>query len=663
MRTLKNIKSHTNKLQKLIEYSIDYHNGDLNMFQNGYNSFLTSSSTDEIIKSFDKDLIKTASTLFDVQELIASTENGIIKEFNKENNRIEDVFGELYNKEKNSVKLNGIIFSLDNPKIMTKNEIKEILIEREFGIEFKEYKSILKSLKILYGNIDGMEKLSMVASQLKAEKLLNIISEKLNVFKEFRQSLSNDDRILIDKGITFSRTMIDGVIQDSTYISKKDGIEQIARTHKEEEDKLNTIYTLIKEGSYIGAIELDKDSDLDKIIDTIKQIEDFNLAIKKEFIFKVRKLGNYNAQGLYINAFNIVAVDVENPSALIHELTHMIDYEKGLNFEGRDEIVSKYTDKINHYDIKHKSSYYLSDKEVIARLAEIAYMFEMENRENKHSDSIEIVEDYDSYKRNKNIYFNFDTFSDSDKEEIKDFFHTFFRLDKEQNIAQNFNIPKFEKLNKKRGSNNNNFYSSWTAEKKKLSKIFSNFNRDNILEILKYNDKEKVIPPRNIISNIMKHMFYVGEHKKRMDSKEWSDMMLDRRYVLNAIIEYAIENNETIVALKHVDRLTVDSYKIKERPTHSMKKFWEEVSNNIKNSEQRFNSNGENINSLYNDYKDLKSELIEKLTLTSDKVELDKFCNENFNYDEFSSKLVLEYSVLQKKIKEIINKNNENNPL
>lgn len=45
--------------------------------------------------------------------------------------------------------------------------------------------------------------------------------------------------------------------------------------------------------------------------------------------FKVRKLGNHKALGLYYPEAKVLVVDVDSPSSFIHEYGHLLDYKFG----------------------------------------------------------------------------------------------------------------------------------------------------------------------------------------------------------------------------------------------------------------------------------------------------------------------------------------------
>ena len=78
-----------------------------------------------------------------------------------------------------------------------------------------------------------------------------------------------EEKDLIDSKITSGRTMVDGILPNSTYISKKEGIYQVSTLHKKDfgdklPDLLNNVNKLINESGYISGVEIDQDTDLEK---------------------------------------------------------------------------------------------------------------------------------------------------------------------------------------------------------------------------------------------------------------------------------------------------------------------------------------------------------------------------------------------------------------
>ncbi|MDQ1339322.1 MAG: hypothetical protein QG567_474 [Campylobacterota bacterium] len=132
----------------------------------------------------------------------------------------------------------------------------------------------------------------------------------------------------------------------------------------------------------IKHVELDSNSDLEKVTALLKEIEGANIATNEAYTFKVRYLGRHNAYGIYFKEgrnldgvaenMNQVIVDIRYPFSFIHELTHHIDLTGQI--ENRDEL-TYLLGSYNSYDgvPNSKSAYYSNDAELIARAGEVSY--------------------------------------------------------------------------------------------------------------------------------------------------------------------------------------------------------------------------------------------------------------------------------------------------
>ena len=146
---------------------------------------------------------------------------------------------------------------------------------------------------------------------------------------------------------------------------------------------------------YFKKVEFDPETDLEKV----KIIEqDFFNFIKlfdtklfnlKKITLRFRKLGKYNAQGLFFPYYNTIVVDPRNTNSFIHEFFHMIDFTSNerlsrskpflkLKKHFKTEML-KQLDLLDNDDFKiqwngktkYNKSYYLNDAELFARIGEI----------------------------------------------------------------------------------------------------------------------------------------------------------------------------------------------------------------------------------------------------------------------------------------------------
>lgn len=145
---------------------------------------------------------------------------------------------------------------------------------------------------------------------------------------------------------------------------------------------------MVKELDFIRSVEIDKDTDIVKFHDMLVDISRMGLDFPDAFDLKSRKLGNYRACGIsvtrdglseeygFANAdLRIVAVDVNYPTSLSHEITHFRDRE---NTPFREKMINHFRSKINESALEEmypgKTGYYLSGREVLARMGEIGFM-------------------------------------------------------------------------------------------------------------------------------------------------------------------------------------------------------------------------------------------------------------------------------------------------
>lgn len=148
--------------------------------------------------------------------------------------------------------------------------------------------------------------------------------------------------------------------------------------------------------THFGYVEFDELVDLDKVEIVEKEWEDINkkiaFPIAKDHSLRFRRLGRHKAAGLYFSGAKAVCVDISNPSSMVHEVFHMIDFtslpntnlSSLYNFRSIVERYRHITDKKvdslpddNSYKImwnsknKYNKDYFQSSKEIFARCGEI----------------------------------------------------------------------------------------------------------------------------------------------------------------------------------------------------------------------------------------------------------------------------------------------------
>lgn len=122
-------------------------------------------------------------------------------------------------------------------------------------------------------------------------------------------------------------------------------------------------------------LEVDKDIDEEKLLNFKNHLQTFSNNIKTNIslgYFKIRYLGNYKALGLYVNALKLIAIDLRDTTALVHEIGHYIDYrmtehQLSLN-DDFSKIIDLYiTDLRDKTELEKKINYYSQPTEIFAR--------------------------------------------------------------------------------------------------------------------------------------------------------------------------------------------------------------------------------------------------------------------------------------------------------
>lgn len=182
----------------------------------------------------------------------------------------------------------------------------------------------------------------------------------------------------------------DAAVEKATYAKAFQTKKHIPRTHSErmEDNRFLDVY---------GYVELDEDVDLAKF-DVIEQnFVDFVHAVgmptAKDHSFRVKRLGNYRAAGVYFSGYKATIFDIRHPQAFGHEWMHQVDYTfrgTGRNVHEESEFHPLYVrykrmveqaiemaDSSNPLksewkgSTKYNRNYYMKKTEVFARLGEV----------------------------------------------------------------------------------------------------------------------------------------------------------------------------------------------------------------------------------------------------------------------------------------------------
>lgn len=616
--TLLNISKYSNKLIKLAKYIQE---SNQPIIINELSSVDSLTDQVQLLEAFDKDLIKNVNDLYELQKLLITVQDdGTIPELNGEEKNIKILFGESYDEKNKLLNLPSSVINIERPQ--EKESIKAQILKNFLGIDPKEYKLLLKtkdklkeiSISELTETTDKIKYIINKSDIDFVSKYTKKIGDLVNSIFEIRKNLDLEEKDLIDTRISSGRTMIDGVLELSTYISKNEGIYNISNKHKGFEDVIEKIYQAVKESKYIAGIEIDQDTDVNKVLFIVNQVKNLHLNVDKEFEFKIRKLGNYRYNGMYIhddinvaefgftsNILNIVSVDVNAPTALIHELVHLVDlsnddFSKSPN---RRRMINYFSQKlidngIKEYYSKLDYEYLLKGNEIIARLGEIGYIlnkydyrghetkedlmdffdkvkqcqkleekgviipenlseldFELFKQKqslikkfdstfiNENEKFIPVVKNIDFYRINKNSFFDIENLMQEELMLIKNYSKSYFNVIKNE-FAKLDNLEVLQQT----------FLENEVIEKEKPKSlrrkyntddfIFSKINTLNIDNILLELDKNEVISWKEFLIEY-------GSQRHHLFRSSFSlneDKRLSQHQLNNKIVDHLINNND-----------------------------------------------------------------------------------------------------------------------
>lgn len=133
MQSILDVKKYSKKLQEVVLISVQKeHDVDV-YFENSAMAIALDMSRSEVLNSLKKDIDKSVDSLFNVQKILPSIKNGIVHDFDSEElTTIEDIFGNLYDKDKNTITLYSVEYDLNDLKQYKKTELKKTNIYKCF---------------------------------------------------------------------------------------------------------------------------------------------------------------------------------------------------------------------------------------------------------------------------------------------------------------------------------------------------------------------------------------------------------------------------------------------------------------------------------------------------------------------------------------------------
>lgn len=319
----------------------------------------------EIIEAFMKDLSKNISVIKAIVTLLNNP-----KELEAEPIDIHDI----------PIVKDGVLdkFSYYRNSKDLGQYIKQEMIDEFFGENedikkiFRQYDS-KKVLKIIYDASDIFEFIKHTSHRVKTDSIAEtILKEKHIRIEAWEENHYFDIYNNIYSGKIATVYMEK---QDSTVLKRDEQSNEFIIEKNPKKLELDEEFiTLLNDSSHIHAIEIDEETDVNKLKKVLSEMNTFHTVVDKTFYFKIRKLGKHKAAGLYYRDFDIVAIDMNNDFAGAHEWTHHIHLNGGISREEEIKIYSSFN-QFNYYGgiNENKIAYYSSIPEVIARAGEFSY--------------------------------------------------------------------------------------------------------------------------------------------------------------------------------------------------------------------------------------------------------------------------------------------------
>jgi len=551
MKNLIDVKKHSSALTNLIATVQLKKHGVECYFENAATAIAIGVNRSEVLEALKKDIDKTAGNILRAQPIIHSIKNGIVTEFDSIYNSVEEVFGSCYDKEKEIITLSGISFDLNNSQYYTKSDMSEQILKNLFDIERKELNAVLKTLSKYEAVKTDIERAILYPSTILADEIISKVVAEDVKFESFCKEMSDKDKEEFDK--TFKRTGVTGVIQNSTYIDAK-GVKQLAPSHKQK-DTVELTRLLSGTLKYIEAAEIDGDGSLEKMTNLVKQIEELKLNTSVKFTLKARKLGNLKARGVFFQNQLIVAEDIRDTSAIIHEIGHLIHLTRFEENKFVNYMIDKLTPMIELDEItESKEQYYKKPTEVVARACEIAGLFAKEEGRLVIDDSnFEIIKSREFYTQYKGIYFNFTDFDETTKSELLALFELFYETSPDEVVESRYdNFIKIDTQYTKT-KKELSFYEMMKRESlkaiKELKTLYALVNTQNINVIFNNRGNASI---EELAKQILTNIKYCGNHKDRMTAAEWMEVIENKSGVINFALEQVqnvLSENEWILFL------------------------------------------------------------------------------------------------------------------
>ncbi len=417
-----------------------------------------------VLAAFKNDLDKAVKDLRDIHALVSTVdENHFVLSLKSNEQDMRVVFGDSYDPKTYSLDFGGVELPL--LREFPAELVKEQILQTHLGTDTATFENIRSHAKKIFSTsrteavdlASSMEYLGNAESMKEASLLVERIRDDLVLgYGEYvAQHSDYERRYLAD---FTQRAMVESVKKDSTYITAPDGIVQLAPRHKKQKELVDKIAHFIANNPTVRALEVDRACGLEMVDNVLQQIERDKWRgapdHERDMTLAFRLLGNYNALGLHVEQYNLVACDFkkakdlkEGGIALGHEMIHQSDT---LYDEAREGMVKALRARLDMDYLKEvygdKAAYYYNDREVIARGGEIAYLLnkydyngedfsEFFARVRAAEDSIDnphyinIVKGIEVYASRADIYFNFQDMEPENLLQMKEYYQSFFGVD------------------------------------------------------------------------------------------------------------------------------------------------------------------------------------------------------------------------------------------
>jgi hypothetical protein len=531
--TLYDIARHTDKTLKMVELMA---HAEYPLMISKIGAIDSQSDAVLALEAFHSDLTKTVGMIEKAHMLLSTVDNdGDVVRLKGEDKNLIKLFGSHYDHDNLLLTLKH--YEINLGRDFNAEQCRQQLLHNILELPDDDYQLLYKNRKKLFSlqkdqlnnDEDKVRFLSTIKEAEDHNKIIETIYSMADNFTAYRQSLPLDYKNMLDRDVTFERSMIDSVLQTSTYITKEKGIEQVAPAHKKQMDEVKLLAAIVEKHDFLYGVEVDQDASIMAMIDAFGESNKNTYNLSNGVLVKARKLGNYGVRGMYIDGHKIAAMDIKDPNALVHELVHAVDFSDNNRSKpqrraaaammgsrlNQDTLVDKYGKKF--------AAYILSDVEVIARGGEIAYLLMKHDYQStepfddfvqrvqaeeaisdKNGDDFIYVKKIDYYQSLPEIYFDFANAPSHFLNDMKTFYESYLNYDGRDITPIDTQIIDRKKYGK--DTNNEVILGRARYEPKSVAM----FNPENIGFALTYNQEHQIVDTAVIIDDIIKHVTHIG---------------------------------------------------------------------------------------------------------------------------------------------------------